>query len=165
MKIMITIFLAGLLLLAAGCADEKCERFASQSREISWTDYNSVKEVCDYFECYSGTYERHIGDTFKVKGFALQYAGHIRPFEYDPSGRYFGFFFGDNWKKPYNEQHCLIIDGDTSVMSCFRDYSFGQEAYLTVVLMDGREPGCCQYPNAWVVDVKFVDVKFKEDIQ
>ena len=143
-----------------GCWDEKCQRYAPDNCEISWTDYNTVKRVWDYLGCYSGTYEAHIGDTFKVKGYPLRYAAQTGPFEYDSNSRSFGFFFGDNWKKPYNQQtEVMIIDGDSSVMSCFRDYSWGRKVYLTVVLTSDREPWCCDYPDAEVINVKFEEEK------
>lgn len=159
MKKALTMILSAIIgLMEIGCKEEKCEPYASDDLEISWTDYNTVKQVWDYFGCHEETCWMHTGDTFKVMGYPLRYAAQTGPFEYDSNARSFGFFFGDNWKKPHNQQTAvMIIDGDSSVMSCFRDYSWGRKVYFTVTgLMFGGDYGCCWPPHVIeVIDVKF----------
>lgn len=49
--------------------DTPCESpYAPETASISWTDYNSVRTILDYFHCHPSTIKEHAGDTIKVKG-------------------------------------------------------------------------------------------------
>lgn len=73
-KIISTLFIVCAIMLTA-CKESVCGEcidVAPEGTEISWTEYNSVAEVCKYFDCHRKTIEEHIGDTFKVSGYFFQ---------------------------------------------------------------------------------------------
>lgn len=66
----ILLFVFIFCLMMAGCNKTKqCEEYAPAWASVSWTDYNTVKQVRDYFACHSATLNSHLGDTIKICGY------------------------------------------------------------------------------------------------
>lgn len=70
MKQILFIAVASLCLVLSGCSDkrDKCEEYAPADVTVSWTDYNTVEQVTEYFSCHSGTLKSHQGDTIRICG-------------------------------------------------------------------------------------------------
>lgn len=64
-------------ILLAGCT-KKCDDYASNDAIISWTEYNSVQAMNDYFGCHSKTIDMHVGDTIRVCGYANRRYDDVR---------------------------------------------------------------------------------------
>ncbi len=157
-RIMIISALAVACLMAAGCKEEQCEPYAPQGKEVSWTDYNTLDAVRDYFYCHRKTAEMHYGDTLKIEGFVPLYPNNKdMPFNYGSTvhGSYSIVHIGAKADVESNKQYNVIVQGDTSIMSCFRDYEFGQKVYMSVVIRRWGldEDVCCDMLKCDVVDV------------
>lgn len=63
------LFIGILLALLCSCKYD-CSGYAPSGAEISWNDYNSVKDVNDYFK-YLHTSELHKNDTVLVCGYII----------------------------------------------------------------------------------------------
>lgn len=71
MKARFLILLLPLVWTLAGCGDTKetaCQEYAPADAHISLTDYNTVNDVYNYFDCHDSTLKAHIGDTLKLEG-------------------------------------------------------------------------------------------------
>lgn len=155
-KILI-LFLPMLTLLAMGCKEEQCEAYAPAGAGVSWTGYNPMEDVLDYFYCHVKTVENHIGDTLKIAGYFLRPAGQPeKPFVYEEG--WSGGFFGANPNETFNRQQNIIVEGDPAFMSAFRDYQYGQMIYLTVVIKERAHPGgCCSAILCTVIEIGETD--------
>ena len=70
--------------MLTGCG-KKCDDYASNDAIISWTGYNSIQSMIDYFGCHPKTIKMHIGDTIRICGYANRRYDDVRvgsPFVY-----------------------------------------------------------------------------------
>ncbi len=166
------LLLAATSLTMSGCAEEVCKLYAPADKEISWTDYNTVTEVNDYFECYQETYRMHIGDTMKVMGYLIPGTWGVSvPFNYDSQitadGEVISLSLGDYVDVPHNEQGLVILSGylgeygpnDVEIFSKFRDYQWGQKVYATVIIVSRSvDPNyCCDYLVCKPIEAEIVE--------
>lgn len=157
-------------IVVVGCQKKKeCLSFAPSEKEISWTDYNTVGEVWDYFGCYSETAAMHYGDTMKVMGYIVPGTlGIVDSFNYESNiiptgGSSLYLDMGDYWDVPNNKQHVLFLYGNlgdsesnnAEVMAKFEDYQWGQKVYATVVIMSRAvDEFCCDSPVLKPIEVE-----------
>ena len=68
------LFVASILLIVCGCKKAKqCEHGSPYAPfELSWTDYNSLDSVREYFNCHDSTLILHHHDTVMVKGYVVK---------------------------------------------------------------------------------------------
>lgn len=71
MKRTLLFLAATVLLLVLGCKKPRyCEHVSPYAPfEISWTDYNTLDSVREYFKCHDSTWMLHYNDSVKVKGY------------------------------------------------------------------------------------------------
>lgn len=157
MKQIAIIFIAAACLLAASCKEEQCEPYAPQGKEISWTEYNTVNDIIEYFRCHIEPIRAHYMDTIKVKGFV---APNMISGVYD---------INEHWNhrnndvtaslvhypnKPISEQYRISLIGDYSVMSLLENYHVGQEVLVTMKIAFGFTEGCCWSIVGNVIEIK-----------
>ena len=70
MKTRTIVAIAGIMLLIQGCGKTECDGYAPEGTEISWTAYNTVKQVHDYFS-YLNTSNQHRTDTVMMWGYVI----------------------------------------------------------------------------------------------
>lgn len=144
-------------LMATGCKEEQCEPYAPQGEEISWTEYNSMSDVCDYFTCHMKTWEMHVGDTFKAIGYIPPYTHSERPYNFDSDVHRNDvcITIGEKSDVPHNKQRCINVHGDTVLMSGFRNYQWGQKIYFTAIVRYWEDDTwCCCYMGCDMVEYR-----------
>ena len=159
MKTRLITFLLPLLMV--GCKEERCEKYAPATVSISWTEYNPMVDVLDYFYCHPQTVEAHIGDTMKILGYFLRPAGQPElPFAYVEG--WTGGFFGANPDLTFNQQPSIIVEGSPTLMSAFHEYRYGEMVFMTVVIKGKSDiPGCCVPIICTVFEIETIEKKEK----
>lgn len=67
----ILLFVFIFCLLVAGCNKSKqCEEYAPAGTSVSWTDYNSVNRLMEYFRCHPATLRENAGKKIKICGYS-----------------------------------------------------------------------------------------------
>lgn len=158
-KIIIISALAGACLMATGCKEEQCEPYAPQGKEISWTEYNSMQSICDYFTCHKKTCEMHYGDTVKGYGYIPPYPNSDRPYNYesDVHGKEACVTIAEKPNVSSNKQWGFWIYGDTALMSGFKDYHWGQKVFFSAVIRRFEDEGmnwCCCHISCDMVEYR-----------
>ena len=76
------ILAASILLTICGCKKpNQCEQVSLYAPfEISWTDYNCLDSVREYFNCHDSTLFLHHNDTVLVKGYFVKTNDHVLSF-------------------------------------------------------------------------------------
>ena len=170
----ILMFLFTVCLLVIGCQKkEACTLYAPIGKEISWTGYNTVSAVWNYFGCYQETAKEHYGDTMKVVGYIIPGTkGIVGPFDYEShitsDGLFIHLEMGDYYDIPCNKQHLVILNGyfgdntsnDIAIMSKFREYQYGQKVYATLIIL-GRstDTGCCDYLVCRPIEIEIIKME------
>jgi hypothetical protein len=163
------------VLLFAGCHKNEggCKHpspdYPPNGVEVSWTSYNTVKQLKDYFNCHKMAIMNHFYDTIMLTGYA--YYPDYSNLEPDPEEWYWNrglVYLVDNKNHHgYNNGIAYVIWNvdDSSFVSrnrAFRDdFELFREKkwYVTAiirscVMMDGT---CCVYiPEYTIVDVDIV---------
>ncbi len=165
------LFFLAICFLVNGCRKkENCQDYAPNELSISWTDYNSVSALCNYFGCHKKTAIQHYGDTLKVMGYiipgSLGIRGHFDFESHISSGNIVYLSMGDVYNQPSNKEYHLTLmgtigattqDGD-SIIDKFRNYDYGQKVYATVVLKGRAETYqegiCCENVLCVPIEVK-----------
>ena len=134
------LFLTIFVLLTTGCKEEQCKSFVPADKEISWTDYNTVSSLWDYFGCYAETARMHEGDTLKVVGYVVPgYQGIAVPFDDSPQRLLKeGLSIGDYYDIPRNKQNTFLLvfcPMDSNMVNKFQGYQYGQLVYVTAIHM------------------------------
>ena len=65
------VFILGALigLMAVGCDNKECDTcYAASGATVSWTDYNSVSDLHEFFNGHDSTLMQHVGDTIRFCG-------------------------------------------------------------------------------------------------
>lgn len=161
-------------IVVVGCQKKKeCLSFAPSEKEISWTDYNTVGEVWDYFGCYQETAKEHYRDTMKVVGYIIPGTkGIVGPFDYEShitsDGLSIHLGMGDYYDIPCNKQHLVILYGylgdnmsnDSAIMSKFREYQYGQKVYATLIILSrSTDTGCCDYLVCRPIEIEIIKME------
>lgn len=155
--------------MATGCKENQCGDFAADWREISWTDYNTIDEVFDYFYCHPETAKMHIGDTFSFSGYILPESKDPNiEFDFDSVKNlhdergYVEFCLGADYTKMMYEQRIMFLyvyATDTNLLSSLEDYYYGKLLYMKVEFVsretfDGDQCCCPLVLNALEFETK-----------
>lgn len=125
-------------LMLAGCGN-KCDGYAPKGTEISWTGYNSVDAVSEYFS-YVNTSREHQYDTVRVFGYAL---GHGDADYYINQYNSAASHNSENWVVEVGLsgdpnatsisqcKYIIILHGKIGRMEWLKDYKAGQKIRVT----------------------------------
>ena len=123
-----------------GCS-RKCDGYAPEGSEISWTDYNSVRDVHGYF-MYKKTADQHKNDTVRICGYIIgsNDTNYYRSEYYevvDEGRSNVRVFISDDPTFRFNSgmdrgKYLLLgINGTLEQMEWLLDYKAGQKVYVT----------------------------------
>ena len=158
------------LLLAAGvvacnreinCPNLNCNTSAPEGTEISWLDFNSVKDVDTYFNCHMNTIIEHLGDTFLVEGYLFQPGMLVDDFNIQiPEGdNYVILYLSDTIDSShhYTGKHILYMHCLRDAAESLHDYHWGQRVRCVVKLIGGggidQECDCCRGVGVRVISI------------
>lgn len=156
MKTKLLIPLLVLPLLSVGCTEKPtgCVEYAPEDANISWTDYNSVSDVMNYFHCHKKTSALHNGDTLKIKGLVCKgYPEHWTP-GYIIGADYSVLTLTDNpSQQETSHLHMINITLPEEISEQFRqnlDEYMELEWYVTGILHSAHDwlsplSDCCSY--------------------
>ena len=126
------IILCFALLVMALCVScgAKCDGYAPSNVNVSWSEYNSVDAVFNFFK-YSNTAKQHTEDTIRVMGYALGYGdSNYYKSLYDSDAIYncVSLLISDDPEKQSLSQQgsVILLSGDTITMAWLKDYKAGQ---------------------------------------
>lgn len=152
--------------LCNGCpSGEPCEEYAPKGVTVSWTDFNSVANLQNYFVCHRATLKEHLGDTVRLVGWVY----FKDPSSDEPD---FGewslergeiFLVDDENHRGHNKIAYLEWDVEDSIwmesLSSLREHfddflmkKWYVVAKVGVAMLPGT--GCCDHdPRYWIIDI------------
>ena len=125
-------------LLLYGC-NGKCDGYAPENLEISWTDYNPLRKVSRYYGYYN-TGRLHSRDTVRLYGYIMGFGdtNYYRSAYENPDCAYSGccyvtVFITDNPEKTFAKDKGLSLPMYDVVenMEWLLDYHAKQKVYVT----------------------------------
>ena len=120
-------------LLISGCGT-KCDGYAPS--EISWTDYNTVEKVRNYFK-YKHTGEAHREDTVRICGYIIGNGdtGYYRSKYENAEHSHICVDITDDsldtYRLPRGGKMFMCMCGLVDKMEWLKDYQTGQKVYVT----------------------------------
>ncbi len=164
----LSVLLYTLCLSLVGCSgkEPQCKHNASVEDEISWTDYNTIGAMWNYFGCYDKTAREHYGDTVKVVGYIVPGSqGITGPFDYDSTRiLHYGLDLGDQYDIANNKQKVFALSfyQSETLIPMLTDYQYGQLVYATVIIKGRTRDGfCCSGLALRPIELKIME---KENI-
>ena len=135
MKVRTIVAIAGIMLLIQGCGKTKCDGYAPEGTEISWTAYNTVEQVHDYFS-YLNTSNQHKADTVMMWGYVIgkDDTNYFRS-EYESAERWLLVFLCDDpTARLHDGRHAgrvsVNVYGSLDKMEWILDYRVGKRVFL-----------------------------------
>ena len=135
------------------CGCENIQHWAPDTSSFSWSEYNSLKQVIDYFSYHDSTIITHVGDTLKFWGW-VYFNGPGEPVYYPnegfheawtPDTRYIHFVGNEDHHEHHGlNGHVVIHWTDTFLQNnpwFIQDFDslLMKTWYVTAILRDGSE--------------------------
>ena len=136
-----------------------CDGYAPEEIYVSWTDYNSVDAIANYFR-YVNTCRQHERDTVRLYGYILGYddSNYYRSKFENPDHGIISLYISENPKKQFvgrGEGHACILDGIPEHMEWLTEYKAGQKVYVTSLIHASNPWGDSQC--FWSFHIKAID--------
>lgn len=150
-------------MLVYGCGKTNCSGYAPEGGEISWTDYNSVNKVLNYFK-YKHTADQHSTDTVLMCGYIIgtEDTDYYRSI-YENAGGELCIYMTDDPQDRYNGRArggklSIPLHGRKEEMEWLKDYKAGQRVRVKgfCYATDSETDGGC----FWIVRyyVKYANI-------
>ena len=165
MKTRTIVAIAGIMLLIQGCGKTKCDGYAPEGTEISWTAYNTVEQVVDYFS-YLYTSNQHRTDTVMMWGYVIgkDDTNYFRS-EYESAEHFLLVYLCDDptARRVDGGNHvrriAINVYGSLDRMEWILDYRVGKRVFLKgfCFASDSFGGGACNWLTAFQVISAFVE--------
>ena len=151
----VAIVLVGIVTLFYGC-DVKCDGYAPAGAKISWNEYNSVRDVQEYFQ-YEKTARKHQQDTVWICGYGVL-SGHGYESQVAKTGNHIYVPLSDDSNLTGMTGPIICVIGDTVNLNWWKNYREGQMVRIKGFCRAGDPMVGCSYSVA-VVDPTLVSIE------